>query len=453
MLTKPPLFQVIRPLTAADVENYEAELSRLQGNILKSHGRKASAHIFMTFLVDKVTEVKAFLRALPITSAAEQKQQIVRFKESHTSELFVGLYLSAQGYKYLGARTAGFSAEFLAGMKAAGARLNDAPVDRWEPEFQRVIHAMVLLAHDDEPTLSAEVERLRAASAGIGEITVETGRVIRNKADDPIEHFGYVDGISQPLFFESDIRKLSMKHWDPSAGPNLVLVRDPLGASDQDCGTYFVFRKLEQNVRGFSEREQALADALGLSGADRERAGALVVGRFRSGTPIALTDHSGTGAMNDFAFPAMDAQGGKCPFASHIRKTNPRGDTVAMGGSLEAERTHRIARRGVTYGPRPEAGAVPPAAGLGLLFQCCQSDLVGQFEFIQSIWANKPDFVHARTGRDPIIGQSPDGTFPPASYPPVWNGSDRVLFDFHGFVTLKGGEYLFAPSISYVKTL
>jgi AAA ATPase domain/Adenylate and Guanylate cyclase catalytic domain len=39
------------------------------------------------------------------------------------------------------------------------------------------------------------------------------------------------------------------------------------------------------------------------------------------------------------------------------------------------------------------------------------------------------------------------------SYPPEWNAGGRIPFDFHGFVTLRGGEYFFAPSLSYVKNL
>jgi Dyp-type peroxidase family len=444
----------MHPLTPAEVLAYEADLERLQGNILKSHGRSAAAHLFVTFTPDKVAEVRRFLRDLPITSAAEQQRQIDQFKRDGTNAPFVGLYLSAPGYAYLGASTAGFSQEFQGGMQAAGGRLGDVPVARWEPEYQRQIHGMILLAHNTESELTAAVARLRELSAGLVAESVEMGRVIRNDAKDPIEHFGYADGLSQPLFFADQVAPLATKHWDPSAGPSLVLAKDPLGSSDQDSGTYFVFRKLEQNVRGFKEREQALADALHLTGGARERAGALAVGRFRDGTPVALTDHpGGTKEKNDFAYPTLDVPGDKCPFVAHIRKTNPRGDSVARGGTLEAERKRRIARRGITYGPQTLPGAALPEAGVGLLFQCCQSSLAEQFEFIHGKWANNDGFVKDGTGRDPVIGQSLDGTFPAASYPPEWNAGGRIPFDFHGFVTLRGGEYFFAPSLTYVKNL
>jgi hypothetical protein len=59
-----------------------------------------------------------------------------------------------------------------------------------------------------------------------------------------------------------------------------------------------VFRKLEQNVRRFKQVEEDPADALELTGDDRERAGAMIVGRFetahcwRCSRPTARTGRS-----------------------------------------------------------------------------------------------------------------------------------------------------------------
>ena len=81
--------------------------------------------------------------------------------------------------------------------------------------------------------------------------------------------------------------------WDPSEPLKRVLVADPATNAADSFGSYFVFRKLEQNVRGFKVREQELADALGLVGDERERAGAMAVGRFEDGTPLALSQVDG----------------------------------------------------------------------------------------------------------------------------------------------------------------
>lgn len=56
-------------------------------------------------------------------------------------------------------------------------------------------------------------------------------------------------------------------------------------------------------------------------------------------------------------------------------------------------------------------------------------------------------------GKDPVIGQSPNGSFPHLRFP---NGSAEggsKPFEFHSYVTMKGGEYFFAPSITFLRNL
>ena len=87
-----------------------------------------------------------------------------------------------------------------------------------------------------------------------------------------VEHFGFADNISQPLFFEKDVAKhmtgSGRRAWDSSAGPNLVLVQDPYGGANA-CGSYLVFLKLEQNVRDFALKVQDLALQFGTGGRHR----------------------------------------------------------------------------------------------------------------------------------------------------------------------------------------
>src|SRR5581483_5304847 len=174
------------------------------------------------------------------------------------------------------------------------------------------------------------------------------------------------------------------QRWSSAAGPNLVVIRDPLAPSDADCGTYYVFRKLEQNVKGFRKRLEKLADRLHLVGVDRKLAGALVIGRFPNGTPVALRKHSDVqwkSPANHFLYPKVDKYGTRCPFFAHIRKANPRGDDI--GSTLCDQIKHRIARRGIPYGNPTCFGKDLdgcPENGVGLLFQSCQADLGSQFE-------------------------------------------------------------------------
>ena len=88
-----------------------------------------------------------------------------------------------------------------------------------------------------------------------------------------------------------------------------------------------------------------------------------------------------------------------------------------------------------------------PASGVGLLFMCYQRDIAEQFEFLQTRWANNVNFLHEATSLDPIIGQTNEGT-PVSQQWPTGGGTvpaERKSFDWHGMVTLQGGEYFFAP--------
>ncbi|HYI47921.1 MAG TPA: hypothetical protein VEX35_05590 [Allosphingosinicella sp.] len=170
---------------------------------------------------------------------------------------------------------------------------------------------------------------------------------------------------------------------------------------------------------------------------------------------------------NNFIFRTLDPKGFKCPAHSHIRKVNPRETTPLTSAS--GERKHRIARRGIPYGkPMPkicdDVDTDPnPAGDRGLLFLCFQANVEKQFEFIQRTWCDNPNFPTnivnlpgifggKDTGDDPLIGQDPDER---QKWPKVWGNSaaGTAKFNFEAAVTLKGGEYFFAPSLPFVKSL
>jgi len=167
-----------------------------------------------------------------------------------------------------------------------------------------------IFSDDDEDFLLRQARRLIDAVEAVATVlTVERGWVMRNNRGERIEHFGYVDVRSQPLFlehdFESERREGSVQRWDPSALVDLILIVDPYAASQEDCfGSYLVFRQLEQNVRRFKERKEQLARWLGLKGSAMQRAGALIMGRFRDGTPLtsSAVDGMNEGVLNNFNY-------------------------------------------------------------------------------------------------------------------------------------------------------
>lgn len=292
-------------------------------------------------------------------------------------------------------------------------------------------------------------------------LAVERGTALRNASGEAVERFGFVDARSQPLFLRDDVeaedRGEGTGRWDPSAPLSLVLPPDPHAAEEDSFGSCFVLRKPEQDVGGFHGAVRALAAELGV-GADL--AGALVVGRFKDGTPVTLFDTDGRGALNNFEYQAPDARGGRCPFHAHIRKASQRGATPVL--SEEEERSRRIVRRGILYGLRGLPGEADGSASrpAGLLFTCFQSDINRQFEFIQPAWVDNPNFPEflllrgLNTGDDALIGQHPRGV---QKWPRRWGDQRRNLgrrrTSFGGYVTLRGGEYFFAPSLSFLRAI
>ncbi len=472
-------------------------MENLQGNILKSHGRDHALHIFFA-LGNDVQKNKQAIRALTafVTSSAEQLRQR---DQTDRNAVFGNLFLTARGYEKLGftrqmvvnnfpeTGSTGMPVKFTEGMSAAQAQttLSDPDPTTWESPYQgNKIDGMVLLAYDDEERLSREASLVRylllQAAADI--LEKEGGRRLRDDKGRTIENFGYVDGRSQPLYLKSDLMKEDIDHdgtdaWDPSAPLSLVLVQDLFAPDPDSFGSFFVFRKLEQNVKKFKEAEERIARALRLTGEDKGRAGAMIIGRFEDGSPLVLhKSPAGHGeAENNFTY-ANDPQGLRCPFHAHIRKVSPRGDTARQGGneSLDQEKTHRITRRGITYGTRvtkkvtndgEEFDALDdkaeekqdklPTGNVGLLFMCFQANIADQFGFIQKQWANNGNFARNGTGIDPVIGQ------PVASTPYDWPagyGEPRLgkpqsqRLPFAGAVTMKGGEFFFAPSIPFLKS-
>ena len=193
-----------------------AMLSDLQGNILKGHGRDNTINLFLTFQAGASAKVRAFLRGLgdKIPSALDQLQATQLFKTiGEDGGLFVAVFLSSEGYEALGlenSKPAG--AAFSAGMKQRTTILSDPSPATWDQHFGGPVHALILLAHDDIGALAADAKALQQKIASLGgAITVlgqEVGLARRNKEEDGkhgIEHFGYVDGRSQPLMLDEEI--------------------------------------------------------------------------------------------------------------------------------------------------------------------------------------------------------------------------------------------------------
>ncbi|OLT12826.1 hypothetical protein BJF78_23480 [Pseudonocardia sp. CNS-139] len=456
---------------ALDLDDPDAGdfLAGLQGNIVKGHGRDFTAHVLVRMGED-VPAVRRWLARLAaerVTTAAAARRATRAWHDTGgPGEPFAMVVLSASGYRHLGVPEDRIPVPdepfagprdgeyFRNGMKVPGPRtFNDPPVAEWEEPYRGRIDAMVLLADDDEHRLDATVHDVVTEAAGAVEVvTTERGSVLRKKFPRGtlvIEHFGYQDGVSQPLMIRQDaaeeIRRRGGTHWDPTAPLALALVPEPAGGGH---GSFMVFRKLEQDVAAF---RRALDDLAVVASRPVAEVGAMAVGRFEDGTPAVPTVTVDPDAdPNDFHYD-QDPAGSRCPFHAHIRKTNPRGDVPRVIGAPAAfERARRVVRRGITYGERPdlvEGGvADAPATGVGLLFMCFQGNL-DQFA-IQQEGADSNAFVRPGVGVDAVIGQN---TAPAAQTWPASTGT--VAFAMANFVRMRGGEYFFAPSMAFLRGL
>jgi Dyp-type peroxidase family len=268
----------------------------------------------------------------------------------------------------------------------------------------------------------------------------------------------------------------------PGGGP------DPLPLPWMRNGSFMVFRQLQQLVPEFGAFIMSAANELGI---DSVLLGGRLIGRWKSGAPLALTPSqddltiaSNPQQNNDFDFADDQAQR-RCPFGAHIRKTNPLADIPE--NSLTPR---RIIRQGIPFGPEVSAAertANRTQQERGLMFVCYQTVISNQFEFVQQSWANNPKFVSdgipplvkSRPAGGPSLSVISNGTVPPggsttADDPQVIVGFDPVigqqqtnprttdepfpnyptgrqrstLVMTENFIVPKAGAYFFVPSIS-----
>jgi Dyp-type peroxidase family len=363
---------------------------------------------------------------------------------------YVGVAISARGYARLHVPLDRWPHD-PAFREGLGRRnLGDPGPAHLEEPYRDGIDVLVLVGSHDEEHVTAKVrEVLAELGSSVGVLAEEVGRTLRNANGDGIEHFGYVDGRSQPLFTEEDLAHEQANggtaHWNPLVPLGEVLAPDP-GAPG--CyGSYLVYRKLEQDVRAFKQQELEIAASLGLTGADEERAGALLVGRYEDGTPLALSAGDGLQSVpNDFTF-ADDPGGARCPFASHMRLMN---DRPAAG-----EPRTVLARRGVSYGvradnPNDDDLASKPRRGVGLLFLALMADVEAQFERLQHRAngdGDGPFDVVAGQRRVPGRG---DSIALPRAYGEAGDDCDVAV---EPVALYRGGEYFFVPSIAFLEGL
>jgi len=297
---------------------------------------------------------------------------------------------------------------------------------------------------------------------------------------DRREHFGFADGIAQPVI-DGAPRTGVLPTRTVEAGefllghkneygklpfvPNVAPERDPAGQLPE-CqteggkrrslghnGSYLVVRQLDQHVHEFWSYMREYAGASG----DAIELAAKCVGRWPSGAPLTLSpdrDRPALGNANTFGYWLTDREGQRCPVGAHIRRANPR-DSLEPDphSSLKVSDRHRIMRRGRSYGPavdKPWSCESDDGVQRGLMFMGVNANIRRQFEFIQQTWINNPKFSGLYDEVDPLIGRR-EGIASAFSIPstPV----RRRCTGLPRFVRVRGGEYFFLPGLRALRFL
>jgi Dyp-type peroxidase family len=372
---------------------------------------------------------------------------------------------------------------------------NDPTHWTWGGPENESIDLLLLLYATNSGTLDQlhETQKRRFESAGL----VEIRYLPTEPLADHKEHFGFRDGISQPMvrgFGKSDQLPDSQTiptgefvlgyhnwyeqypdspHVAPEDDPENLLPSKPDQAEFRDLGkngSYLVFRQLSQNVPAFwnymKEQSSVAGDANTTKAA--VTLASKMVGRWPSGAPLVKApekDDPTLAQENDFLYWNEDKEGLKCPLGAHIRRTNPRDWLLTEKTdveSVEMVRKHRLLRRGRSYGPpliasmNTEEILDAPADDQprGLHFICFVGDIIRQFEFVQNAWVTFHKFGGLYEDSDPLIGThfQKEGvitdTFTVQSLP-----VRKRCRHLPQFTKIEGGAYFFFPGIRAIKYL
>lgn len=440
--------QVVPPARAVD-------LSRVQGGILDQYEDITDGCLLLVHLRDAAAARALIDHVGPqISTAAQQK--------ANAAQLLVNLAFSYEGLQVTGVpdsllRQMPF--EFAEGMAARASVLGDREANHpthWSlpkrngpsdapGNLDRVemssVHGVVQLSINglsNRPKAQADLDAaIRSfdhalAPHGVQILHVQPmQRFITQKGESSKGHFKFLDGLSQPVLASPPFTTYSdqVPAGDVLLGHPNSLGDPPMTGRLWDDSTFLVIRKLRQNVDALEGLTKDLAK---LSGLTVDEVGAKLMGREANGQNLITQKKS-----NDFDYKS-DATGAKCPFQSHVRRSNPR-------ETRDPDLLHvpRIVRRGMSYGPPHVAN---DGVDRGLIFLGFNSSIAEQYEVLQA-WLNGGDGNGPKSYsalRDPITGSR--AADDPMSFV-AGPGQTWTLPAHEPLVRLQWGLYTFVPSM------
>jgi Dyp-type peroxidase family len=431
------------------------ELNEIQATVL----RHRPAPYFGTHVLLGVEDAKA---------GRELLRRLVPYVDSAANwwsagDPWLSVAISYAGLEALGVpwpSLESFPEAFRVGMAARARQLGDDGANdpkNWEQPFGTGhVHIGLSAFSDSEEKRRRILAIAREQFEHLSGIRMLASQEFGAQPND-LNPLGYKDGIDQPSIEGSGAEPPPGRGQPIKAGEFILGYPGeagvPLPMPQPDIlgrnGTYVGFRKYQSRVGAFNR----FLHANGRTDQERELLAAKLVGRWRSGAPLALApdaDNPYLGAdprrNNDFNY-ANDRRGLQVPLGCHIRRMNPRDTELAR---LTDVKVHRIIRRGTTYGPPYDPNALSKAdddVPRGAYFLFISAKAMATIEFLQQEWINDGNFIGAGDERDPIIGLQQDGATFTIPKEPV----RRRIHGIETFNVLRGGEYFFMPSLSALK--
>jgi Dyp-type peroxidase family len=466
------------------------ELADIQGYIIRGYANMQYSR-FVLLKIEDAAKAKTWLREITDSLTVANVSANSVLPDTALNIAFTSPGLLALGM--LKENLSVFTPEFREGMVTAhrGRLLNDFDASApehwtWGGPKNDPTHAVLMIFGKDRETCLAYYENLRNQYTGNGysEQKLLDGQTLANNK----EHFGFRDGISQPIIKGSGRTGPEWNMVNPGEfilgyrneynvypdspllkkeqGAMNLLATDAAGSGIKDLGrnsSYLVIRQMEQNVNAFWTfmNEQTKNDDGSINEAESTKLAAKMIGRWPSGAPVTKFPDQDPGSIsddNDFGYAATDKDGLKCPLGAHLRRCNPRDsfEDDDKKESIKLSNRHRIIRRARLYGD-PFIGSPVnknPDGEVGLLFNCFNADISRQFELIQHTWANSTKVKNFYSDPDPLIGVR-DVPFEgmPQNFTIQGCPVNKTITGLQRFVKIRGGAYFFFPSITATRYL
>ena len=467
-------------------------LPNIQGDILP-----AMPKALEYFYYFRITNMTVFRKAMKdvvipkITTADELVNRAPPPVNPRDPKSFEYPFLGVNvGFSHLGMKMFGLDSDlgdaaYVKGQQQDSRELGDAGTLRgnfwtpnWDGPFKEDIHGIFLIVAYNEPVAQKFIQEMEAAfkytanRSAIHPVIVVHGAP-RAEPESRNDHFGYRGGMSNPQV-TGVTYKTKMRYPGAPIIPMGTIVMGYDGDEDKNNpakrpdwskdGAFMVTRKLNNLVPEFDEFLMLHGPRLFPNEAPEKAAlklGARLFGRWKNGTSVEMSPDwddpsiaNDDNRINDFTFDQSAGQR-KCPFASHMRKSNPRNDVQP----IESMFRHFIRRHNMPYGPEVTAEERDGNGTIlerGLHVVCYQSSIVRGFKFIQEGWYNDPNFPPGKPvtpGLDPLFGQTGkehegDHRSMSGANPSL---EQEIMTFPHKFIDCRGGEYFFSPSLSTLR--